>query len=136
MVFCHQSWNFTNFVPKSENFPITKKLGIDVQSLRFPTFSAQRCECKSDKRDGHGKLRNTHGKVMEKYFVKPVGTLLYVVGSSHSAGRYGRRTHQPDRAVRRVPRPTHHRQGRPGPLQQVQTEPGRRQPNSHQEKET
>ena len=28
------------------------------------------------KRDGHGKLRNGRGKVMNKYFVKSVGTLI------------------------------------------------------------
>ena len=28
------------------------------------------------KRDGHGKSRNGHGNVMEKYFVKYVGTLI------------------------------------------------------------
>ena len=31
--------------------------------------------CKIEKRDGHGKLRNDHGKVMEQYVVKSVGTL-------------------------------------------------------------
>ena len=36
-------------------------------------------KCKIKKRGGHGKLRNRHGKVMEKYFVKSVGTLLYVL---------------------------------------------------------
>ena len=29
------------------------------------------------KRDGHGKMTNGHGKVMEEYFVKSVGTLTY-----------------------------------------------------------
>ena len=38
-------------------------------------FSAKCRECKIRKRDGHGKSRNGHGKVMEKYFVKCVGTL-------------------------------------------------------------
>ena len=32
-------------------------------------------KCKIGKRDGHGQSRNGHGKVIEKYFVKSVGTL-------------------------------------------------------------
>ena len=38
-------------------------------------FSEKRFKCKIGKRDGHGKLKNGHGKVMEKYFVKSVRTL-------------------------------------------------------------
>ena len=56
-------------------FAATKKLSIDVESPHFLTFSAKYHECKIEKRDGHGKLRNDHGKVMEKYVVKSVGTL-------------------------------------------------------------
>ena len=33
-------------------------------------------ECKIEKRDRREKLRNGHGNVMEKYFVKSVGTLV------------------------------------------------------------
>ena len=38
-------------------------------------FPAKRREFKIGERNGHGKSRNGHGKVMEKYFVKSVGTL-------------------------------------------------------------
>ena len=38
-------------------------------------FSAKRQKFKIAERDGHGKSRNGHGKFMEKYFVKSVGTL-------------------------------------------------------------
>ena len=34
---------------------------------------------KIKKRDSHGKLKNGHGKVMEKYFVKSVGTLQSIM---------------------------------------------------------
>ena len=57
----YQIWTF---------FATTKKLSINVESPHFPTFSAKK------KRDCHGKSRNCQGKVMEKYFVKSVGTLL------------------------------------------------------------
>ena len=46
----------------------TKKLSSNLESLHFPMFSAKCCECKIGKRDGHE-------MVMEKYFVKSVGTL-------------------------------------------------------------
>ena len=62
------SWNFTNFAPELYQFFFfffflsqLKKISSDLESLHFPTFS--------------GKLRNGHGKVTEKYFVKSVGTL-------------------------------------------------------------
>ena len=32
-------------------------------------FPAKRHECKIEKRDSHGNLRNGDGKVMDKYFV-------------------------------------------------------------------
>ena len=51
------------------------KVSSNLESPHFPTFSAKRCEFKIGERDGHGKLRNGHRKVMEKYFVKSVGTL-------------------------------------------------------------
>ena len=54
-------------------FATTKKLNIDVESPQIPTFSANQRECKINRRDGHGKLRNGHGEVMDKYFVNYVG---------------------------------------------------------------
>ena len=77
--------NFTNFVPKFYQicmfFATAKKLSSDLESPHLPIFSAKCRECKFGKRDGHGKSRNghmkSHGKVMEKLFVKYVGTLLY-----------------------------------------------------------
>ena len=51
----------------------TKKLSSELESLHFLTFSAKRCKFKIGERDGHGKSRNGHGKVMEKYFVKSTG---------------------------------------------------------------
>ena len=65
-------------------FATTEKLSIPVESLHFPMFSAKCCECKNEKRDGHGKLRNGHGKDMDKYFVKSVGTLILVRGRGGS----------------------------------------------------
>ena len=53
----------------------TKKLSRDLESLHFLTYSAKRRKCKIRKIDGHGKSRNYHGKVMEKYVFKSVGTL-------------------------------------------------------------
>ena len=82
MEFCDQSWNLTNFAPKFYQicifFVTAKKLSSNRESLHFLMFSAKCCECKIGKRDGHGKSRNGHGKVMEKYFVKYVGTLFKV----------------------------------------------------------
>ena len=66
--FCYQSWNFTNFIPELYQICIFFPPPKDVESLHFPTFSAKRCEHKINKRD-------VHGKVMEQYFVKSVGTL-------------------------------------------------------------
>ena len=43
---------------------------------RKSAFSAKCRECKIEKRDSLVILRNGHGKVMDKYFVKSVGTLL------------------------------------------------------------
>ena len=57
-------------------FATNKKLSIDVESLHFLTFSAKCHKCKIDKRDGHGKFGNGPGKVLEKYVVKFVGTLV------------------------------------------------------------
>ena len=83
--FGHKSWNFvishliTNFAPELYEickFAITEKPSICAESPDFPVFSAKCRECKIEKRDSHGKLRNGHGKVMEKYVVKSVGTLI------------------------------------------------------------
>ena len=49
---------------------------MDVESPHFLMFSARCRECKINKRDGHRKLRNGLGKVMDKYFVKSGGTLI------------------------------------------------------------
>ena len=80
MEFCDHSWNFTNFGSRFYQicifFVTTKKLSSDLESRYCPTFSAKCLECKFRKREGHGKSRNGHGKVMDKYFVKSVGTLL------------------------------------------------------------
>ena len=53
----------------------TIMLSINVESPHFLTFSVKCCECKIEKREGHGQSRNGHGKVMEKYCVKSVGNL-------------------------------------------------------------
>ena len=71
-----QSGNFTNFAPNLYFLVTTKKLGSDRESPHFRTFDEKRREFKISERDGHGKSRNGHGEVMEKYFVKSVGTLI------------------------------------------------------------
>ena len=53
-----------------------KKLSIDVESLHL-SFTSKGRIYKIGQEDGHGKSRNGHGKVMEKYFVKSVGTLYW-----------------------------------------------------------
>ena len=73
MEFWHYSWNFTNSAHESYVFCHHKKLSIDVESVHFLMFSAKSCECRIDKRDGHG-------KVMKRYFVKSVGTLIWAWG--------------------------------------------------------
>ena len=60
---------------KFVNFLSPKKLSSYLEILQFPTFSGKCRECKTGNRDVHGKSRNCHGKVMEKYFVNSVGTL-------------------------------------------------------------
>ena len=79
MKFWDQSWNLTNFAPNCYQicmfFVTVKKLSSNLESPHFPMFSAKCRECKFGKRNGHGNSRNGHGKVMEKYFVKYVGTL-------------------------------------------------------------
>ena len=76
MEFCYQSWNFTNVAPKLYKICMflvtTEKLSICVESQHFLVYSAKCRKCKMEKRDGHGKLKNCHGK----YFVKSVGTLF------------------------------------------------------------
>ena len=67
---CDQSWNSTYFAPKlyyiCTFFATTKKININVESLYFPTFSAKCHMYKVETRDGHGKLRNGPGKLIEK----------------------------------------------------------------------
>ena len=81
MEFCYQSWNYANFAPNlyvsCMLFATTEKLSLCVECPHFPMFSAKCRECNIKKRNGHGKLRNDHGEVMEKYIVKSVGTLLW-----------------------------------------------------------
>ena len=67
---------FYQFCPKFYQMVTTKKLGNNLESLHFPIFSAKCPECKNGERVGHGKSGNGHGKVIEKYFVKSVGTLI------------------------------------------------------------
>ena len=78
--------NLTNFAPKCYQicifFITAKKWSSNQESLHFPAFSEKCRECEIGKRDGHGKSRNGHGKVMEKYVVKYVGTLIRL-GSPH-----------------------------------------------------
>ena len=80
MELCYQSWNLINFAHELYQIcmflPALRNQSIDIESPHFRMFVVKRCECKIDKRDGHGKLRNGHGKVMETYFVKSVGILL------------------------------------------------------------
>ena len=57
----------------------TKKLSSGLESLHVLTFSEKRCKFKIGETDGHEKSRNGHGKVIEKYFLKSVGTLIYVL---------------------------------------------------------
>ena len=59
----------------------TTKLSSDLESLHFLIFSAKCRQCKVRKRDGHGKSRNDNGKFIEQYFVKSVGTLMFVMGN-------------------------------------------------------
>ena len=76
----------------------TMKLSRELESPHFLMFSAK---CRKFKigernghgksrnghgksRNGHGKSRNGHGKVMERYFVRSVGTLLFIVISIHT----------------------------------------------------
>ena len=49
---------------------------FSMKKVCFLTFSTKPYKCKIDKNDGHGKLRNGDEKVMEKCFVKSVGTLI------------------------------------------------------------
>ena len=57
-------------------FVTAKKLSSNLESTHFLMFSTKCRECKIGKRDGHGKSRNGHEKVLEKYVVKYVGTLI------------------------------------------------------------
>ena len=57
-------------------FATAKKSSIDVESPHFSTLSAKCRKYKIKKRDSHRKSRNSQGKVVKKYFVKSVETLL------------------------------------------------------------
>ena len=62
----------------------TKKLSSNLESLHISMFSAKRHKLKIGERNGHGKSRDGHGKVMEKYVVKSVYSLFlcpYILGS-------------------------------------------------------
>ena len=62
---------------------------LDLESPHFLTFSAKRGEFKIGGRDGHGKSGNGYGKVMDKYFVKSVGTLTvkpFILGRGLNKG--------------------------------------------------
>ena len=52
-------------------FATTKKLSMNVGSPHFLKFSSKCPECKIDKRDGHGKLRNGHGQIFCQVSGKP-----------------------------------------------------------------
>ena len=79
MEFCDSVMEFyqlcPQFVINLYFFVTTKKLGSDLESPHFQKFSTKRWEFKIGERDAHGKSINGHGKVMELYFVKSVGTL-------------------------------------------------------------
>ena len=88
MEFCAQSWNFVLshgilpiLLPNCAKFDFffvatIKKLSSVLGSPHFLTFSAKTCEANVGMKYGHGKSRNGHGKVTEKYFFKSVGTLI------------------------------------------------------------
>ena len=77
MEFCDSVMELPIWPPICTFLVVTKKLGSDQKSLHFRMFTAKRREFKIGERDGHGKSRNGHGKVMEKYIVKSVGTLRH-----------------------------------------------------------
>ena len=89
MEFCDRLWNFTKFAPKLYQicifFVTTKKLSCDLKSPHFLTFSAKRRKFQIGQRDSHGKSRNGPGKVLEKYFVRSVGTLNIEAPTMQSA---------------------------------------------------
>ena len=72
MEFREQSWNFTN-LPNFILLVTTKKLSSDLESQHFLMF----CESKIWKKEGHGKSRNGHGKILER-FCQVCGNLAFV----------------------------------------------------------
>ena len=69
--FCPQ------IVPNLYFLVATKKLSNDLFSDVFHKMSI--IQNREDKIKDHGKSRNGQGKVMEKYFVKSVGILIFDV---------------------------------------------------------
>ena len=63
-------------------FVTAKKLSSNLEIPHFLTFSAKHRNFKIRQKDGHGKSRNGHEEVMDKYFVKSVGTLPIASGGA------------------------------------------------------
>ena len=79
MEFCDWSWNFTTFSPQyNQMFAFFADIKIFDLSLESLYFLQNNVNGKFVQRDGHGKSRNSQGKVMEKY-TKYVGTLFIFV---------------------------------------------------------
>ena len=75
IVFCFSVIEFYQFCPRIvQNVYVFLPLK-NRHLCRKSAFSAKCRECRIEKRDIHGKLINGHGKVMDKYFIKSVGTL-------------------------------------------------------------
>ena len=86
----NQSWNLTGKIGPNLYFSchhqeISSDL-IGLERLHFLMFFAKCLKCKIREKDGHGKSRNGHGKFMEKYFVKSVGTLIIVTWDNINRG--------------------------------------------------
>ena len=72
MEFCAKSWNFTNFPSEFYQmcalFADIRKFSIDLEKSAFSDLFCQMSRMKTLSRETHGKLRNGHGKFMEKIF--------------------------------------------------------------------
>ena len=62
-------------------FFVVVNIQIFSISLESPSFLQNVANAKFEQRDGHGKLRNSHGKVMEKSCAKCVFTVNLVKGN-------------------------------------------------------